>query len=137
MIRFHQTQMGRENYLTNLEILEYDMLYGKKHVYDGRELKETGELVMGIHPIVITDVKVKNEHLFVYGDNFTFASTVYLDDEKCDDSVFIDEHLVVVPNTSPKDGTMLKVVQLTQDNNILSETEEVLCEKLVPTDYSK
>jgi len=137
MIRFHQTQMGRENYLTNLEILEYDMLYGKKHVYEGRELKETGELMMGIHPVVITDVRVKNEHLFVYGENFTFASTVFLDDEKCDETVFIDEHLVVVPRTQPKNGTLLKVVQLTDDNNALSETEEIVCEGLAPVDYSK
>ncbi len=136
MVRFHQTQMDKENYRENLEILEYDMLYGKKYVYEGLELKEEEQLTMGLHPIVITDAEVKYENLFVYGENFTSASCVFLDEEKMDETIFVDQNLLIVPGVIPEDGTVLSISQLSGEGFVLGTSETYECMGLVPVDYS-
>lgn len=136
MVRFHQTQMDKENYRENLEILEYDMLYGKKYVYEGLELKEDDQLIMGLHPIVIKDAQVKHENLFVYGENFTSASVVFKNEEKMADTIFVNPNLLIVPGLIPEDGTLLTVSQLSGEGFVLGTTQAYECMDLVPIDYS-
>lgn len=136
MVRFHQTQMDKENYHENLEILEYDMLYGKKYVYEGLELKEDDQLIMGLHPIVIKDAQVKHGNLFVYGENFTSASVVFKNEEKMADTIFVNPNLLIVPGLIPEDGTLLTVSQLSGEGFVLGTTLAYECMDLVPIDYS-
>lgn len=136
MVRFHQTQMDKENYHENLEILEYDMLYGKKYVYEGLELKEDDQLIMGLHPIVIKDAQVKHGNLFVYGENFTSASVVFKNEEKMADTIFVNPNLLIVPGLIPEDGTLLTVSQLSGEGFVLGTTQAYECMGLVPIDYS-
>ena len=137
LVRFHQTQMDKENYRENLEILEYDMLYGKKYVYEGLELKEDDQMIMGLHPIVIKDARVKQENLFVYGENFTSASVVFQNEEKMADTIFVNPDLLIVPGLIPEDGTLLTVCQLSGEGFVLGPTQAYECMGLVPIDYSK
>ena len=136
MVRFHQTQMDKENYHENLEILEYDMLYGKKYVYEGLELKEDDQLIMGLHPIVIKDAQVKHGNLFVYGENFTSASVVFKNEVKMADTIFVNPNLLIVPGLIPEDGTLLTVSQLSGEGFVLGTTQAYECMGLVPIDYS-
>ena len=137
MVRFHQTQMDKENYKENLEILEYDMLYGKKYVYEGLELKEDDKLIMGLHPIRITGAEVKYDNLFVYGENFTSASTVFVNEDKKNDTIFVNPNLLIVPGEIPEDKTVLTVSQLSGEGFVLGTSEGYECMGLVPIDYSK
>ena len=137
MVRFHQTQMDKENYKENLEILEYDMLYGKKYVYEGLELKEDDKLIMGLHPIRITGAEVKNKNLFVHGENFTSASCVFMDENKKSETIFVNPNLLIVPNETPEDKTILTVSQLSGEGFVLGTSEGYECMGLVPVDYSK
>lgn len=136
MVRFHQTQMDKENYQENLEILEYDMLYGKKYVYEGLELKEEAKLIMGLHPIRITGAEVKYDNLFVYGENFTSASTVFADEGKKSNTIFVNPNLLIVPGEIPEDKTVLTVSQLSGEGFVLGTSEGYECMGLVPVDYS-
>lgn len=136
MVRFHQTQMDKENYHENLEILEYDMLYGKKYVYEGLELKEDDQLIMGLHPIVIKDAQVKHGNLFVYGENFTSASVAFKNEVKMADTIFVNPNLLIVPGLIPEDGTLLTVSQLSGEGFVLGTTQAYECMGLVPIDYS-
>ena len=129
--------MDKENYRENLEILEYDMLYGKKYVYEGLELKEDDQMIMGLHPIVIKDARVKQENLFVYGENFTSASVVFQNEEKMADTIFVNPDLLIVPGLIPEDGTLLTVCQLSGEGFVLGTTQAYECMGLVPIDYSK
>ncbi len=54
---FHQTQKDSGLYLEELEILEYDMLYGDQNCYAGTNPYEPTEMKMGIHPILLTDIR--------------------------------------------------------------------------------
>lgn len=54
---FHQTQRTSELYLEELEILEYDMLYGKQNCYNGKNPYAPTQMKMGIDPIILTDIR--------------------------------------------------------------------------------
>lgn len=54
---FHQTQKTSELYLEELEILEYDMLYGKQNCYNGKNPYAPTQMKMGIDPIILTDIR--------------------------------------------------------------------------------
>lgn len=136
MVRFHQTQMDKDNYIDNLEILEYDMLYGKKYVYEGLELKEDDKLIMGLKPVRITGAEVRQDNLFVFGENFTSASTVFVDESKKSGTIFVNPNLLIVPDEVPEDESVLTVSQLSGEGFVLGTCEEYVCMGLAPIDYS-
>lgn len=57
---FHQTQKESGLYLEELEILEYDMLYGDQNCYAGTNPYQPTEMKMGIDPILLTDIRAFN-----------------------------------------------------------------------------
>ncbi|MDE7326073.1 MAG: sulfatase-like hydrolase/transferase [Lachnospiraceae bacterium] len=54
---FHQTQKDSALYLEELEILEYDMLYGKQNCYAGKNPYAPAKMKMGIDPILLTGIR--------------------------------------------------------------------------------
>lgn len=54
---FHQTQKDCELYLEELEILEYDMLYGDQSCYNGENPYAPTDMQMGIDPIILTGIR--------------------------------------------------------------------------------
>ena len=58
IMKYHQIKKDapEEEYLKNLKILEYDILYGKKEIYGGETPYTATDLKMGIEDIEITDV---------------------------------------------------------------------------------
>jgi len=51
--KYHQDYEDSKNYLSNLEALSYDILYGKNYIYGGSKPYEPTELKMGIRDIKI------------------------------------------------------------------------------------
>lgn len=134
MVRFHQMQMDNASYRKNLEILEYDMLYGEHYVYGGAQHIYDNALQMGIDPIRIQNIYVKFGNLFIEGENFTYASHVYIDDDE-EKAVFVSPSLLIVPDCEPEDGNILYVAQISEENTELSRTESVSCSGLKTTIY--
>lgn len=54
---FHQTQKNSELYLEELEILEYDILYGDQNCYEGKNPYEPTDMKMGIDPINLVGIR--------------------------------------------------------------------------------
>jgi hypothetical protein len=52
LMKFHQERKGTKNYYSDLETLQYDMLYGKKYVYGGLDKYVKVDMQMGIKDIV-------------------------------------------------------------------------------------
>ena len=48
MFRYHQTQTASETYLSGLEDLQYDLLYGKRYSYGGEDRFPASDLVMDV-----------------------------------------------------------------------------------------
>lgn len=122
LTKFHQMYHNYDNYKSNLKILQYDMLYGKKEVYDGLSPYEPTDLQMGFDPIRITDVSSVGGSVYVMGKNFTESSFVFIDGKK-QDTVFLNENTLMVSDKELEGGEEVYVTQLTDVSAQLSSTE--------------
>lgn len=122
LTKFHQMYHNYDNYKSNLKILQYDMLYGKKKVYDGLSPYEPTDLQMGFDPIRITDVSSVGGSVYVMGKNFTESSFVFIDGKK-QDTVFLNENTLMVSDKELEGGEEVYVAQLTDVSAQLSSTE--------------
>ncbi len=122
LTKFHQMYHNYDNYKSNLKILQYDMLYGKKEVYDGLSPYEPTDLQMGFDPIRITDVSSVGGSVYVMGKNFTERSFVFIDGKK-QDTVFLNENTLMVSDKELEGGEEVYVAQLTEVSAQLSSTE--------------
>ena len=122
LTKFHQMYHNYDNYKSNLKILQYDMLYGKKEVYDGLSPYEPTDLQMGFDPIRITDVSSVGGSVYVMGKNFTESSFVFIDGKK-QDTVFLNENTLMVSDKELEGGEEVYVAQLTDVSAQLSSTE--------------
>lgn len=122
LTKFHQMYHNYDNYKSNLKILQYDMLYGKKEVYDELSPYEPTDLQMGFDPIRITDVSSVGGSVYVMGKNFTESSFVFIDGKK-QDTVFLNENTLMVSDKELEGGEEVYVAQLTEVSAQLSSTE--------------
>ncbi|MGN0506265.1 MAG: LTA synthase family protein [Lachnospiraceae bacterium] len=133
MTKYHQSEQGKETYLENMEVLIYDMLYGDMEVYHGVNPYEPTELFMGIGPVFITDVFLKQSVTeegqtiaYVQGEGFTEWSTIAIDSEPVE-TIFLNENLLAT--TEVPDGAFAVTVrQQGSDEIVLSETAPFMME---------
>jgi phosphoglycerol transferase MdoB-like AlkP superfamily enzyme len=84
MFSYHQsvdanlTSENDETYIDNMELLQYDLLYGERYTYQGQERYPASELEMGIDDAVISRAYIVGDNLIVRGENFTPWSKVYI-----------------------------------------------------------
>ena len=113
-------------YLQDMELLQYDLLYGKKYAYgdDGTTPFETIDMKMGIHQPEITRViSLPDENkVYVFGSNFTTASKIYINDE-WQNTKFISNHVLQVKKAKLTEDALVSVKQLApgKAKRVLSE----------------
>lgn len=56
LTKYHDQFKNNSDYLTDLKLLQYDMLYGEKYIYNGTNPFIATDLKMGTYDISITDV---------------------------------------------------------------------------------
>ena len=112
-----------EDYLSKLELLEYDMLYGDQQAVDGDSLYETTDMRLGSREITITDAELDYRRLLVMGNNFTIYSRVVLDGQTLD-TLFVDAgHIIAAVQTndtpigSPTEASTFERVAVAQVNS--------------------
>lgn len=131
MPQYHMFRQDEEDYLENMQLLMYDMLYGDREVYEGRNPYESTELKMGIDEIRIQEVYVKASLimedellLYVRGQNFTEWSKIAINGEEVE-TIFLNDRLVATTEL-PKSEDGLYHITIRQQGNdeiVLSETE--------------
>lgn len=119
IMKYHQTQMSKPTYLQNLEMLQYDLLYGERYCYKGEDLYPATEIVMGVKDIIIDhmDTSPRGSTVFIHGENFTPWSEVYINDSHVETS-FIDEHCVWIYGTDIEDMDTVTVKQIGSNNTV-------------------
>ena len=133
MTKYHMYRRDEEDYLENMQLLMYDMLYGDLEVFDGVNPYEATSMQMGIEEIQIREVCIKdslteeNEPLFyVRGQNFTEWSKIVINEQEAE-TVFLTEELLVTTEI-PESEDSVYYVKVRQKGNYemaLSETEEI------------
>lgn len=112
MFTFHQNRRnygGNAEYQKDMELLQYDILYGDHYVYGGGDPYPATELVMGTQDIVVDRVMEADLYYYIKGENFTRWSKVYIDDSKVS-TTFLSSQLVRIKKEALKEGSHTVVV---------------------------
>lgn len=131
MTKFHQNFLSDpENegqYLEDMKVLEYDILYGEQEIYGGENPYEATDLQMGVAPIRMDKVVYVEPNLLVYGENFNTYSKVCIDG-KAMETQYIWPELIMVRDVSEKKAldpeTEIVVKQIGKDKVPLGEAED-------------
>ena len=134
VFRYHQARRQTKNYLADLELLQYDIMYGKQYVYkdSGAPITE-GHMVMGVKDATITSVVEQLKGTYsIYGENFTKQSKVYINGEK-QTTKFLNNTRLDLKESEIKDGDQIMVAQCGSSNTIFrtSKTYEYTGGQLV------
>ncbi len=129
MNMLHQTmQNAGEEYSTDSKyynemlILQYDMLYGEKYVYGGRPKYLPTNIKFGNRRIVIDDIVLQGDTLYVYGEGFNDRySHIYINGSK-KTTTYLKEGCVTADGIMLNYGDIIKVVQSTSDRFLLNES---------------
>ena len=129
--RLHQRYFAAEDpddtasYLSDLEMLEYDMLYGERSAWDGINPYLPTDLQFGIHPIRIHGVRAVGGSLYITGEHFTAFSHVQINGFSVE-TVFIDENTLLLPDTAADESDCFTVVQAGADGIVLGESNSYI-----------
>ncbi|MCR4693738.1 MAG: sulfatase-like hydrolase/transferase [Pseudobutyrivibrio sp.] len=76
------TKYNTSAYMNDLRMLQYDIMYGDRYTYEDGTEYGPSDLVMGINEVSIDRAYFLNGRLYIYGENFTPWSKVYVNDQK-------------------------------------------------------
>lgn len=118
MNSYHQTRKGTKNYQKDMKALQYDMLYGKRYVWNQKNPFKATNITFGIRNLEVTKAYETEDSIFLVGNNFTNYCQVYVGDVKIN-TTYHNEHLLEVSKSDLKDGNTFKV-------SIVSKAPKVL-----------
>ncbi len=127
LTKLHQMREDNaETYLDDLKTLEYDMLYGNRIIYSGKNPYPPSEMQFGTKEVVLTEAIYNRENrtLTVKGDNFTEWSSVFINGKEQPHTIFIGPQSLLVEDVDIEDEDAVMVAQVTGDREMLSQTEE-------------
>ena len=126
-MNYHQTQMGTADevsYDEGLDLLQYDLLYGKRYSYNEADLYPASDLVMGIDKVTVTSAAESStgDRVYVYGSNFTNWSKVYVNGEKVNTS-YLSASMLSIDRADVEDGDTITVCQVGSSDTIFRTSE--------------
>ncbi len=124
-IKYHQSVDHKsKDYLSDLKLLGYDMLYGRNYIYGGINPFEKTGMKMGVKDIRIEKVVSVGGKYYIKGKNFTEYSKVTLDGETLK-TIYLGPNLLgLQEEVDPADAVNMKVSQIDKSNKeIISTTE--------------
>lgn len=119
--RLHQQRRHSSGYLADLKLLQYDMLYGQRYAFGGKNPFVATELQLGVFPIDIQKILQVGEWVYVCGRNFTPFSRVTFEGDLVD-TTFISPYLIKVAENDVKSLELKDygVSQVGKYNTVLS-----------------
>ena len=126
VFNYHQERRKTKNYLADLELLQYDILYGDQYVYDGKPPITEGHMVMGVRDVTLQNVIPHlGEGYSLYGENFTKSSKVFVNGEK-QKSTFLNNTRIDLPETELYEEDVIVVSQMGSSNTTFRKSDEYL-----------
>ena len=126
VFNYHQERRKTKNYLADLELLQYDILYGDQYVYDGKPPITGGHMVMGVRDVMLQNVIPHlGEGYSLYGENFTKSSKVFVNGEK-QKSTFLNNTRIDLPETELNEDDVIVVSQMGSSNTTFRKSDEYL-----------
>ena len=134
MVQYHQNRRGTKNYQYDMEILQYDLLYGEGYGYGEGGFHKPAEFTMGIIDQHMDKVQQVGDKVYIFGENFTSQTKVYVNGEFYSTG-FVNEHLIRVKDLILENGDEISIKQVAPNKRILSDEESVIYEvkqRMVP-----
>lgn len=131
VFKYHQARKNTKNYQVDLEVLQYDLLYGKKYTYGGESPYKTTDMQMGVREITMDKIeKQDDKSYYVYGKNFTDSSRLEVNGELVETKM-IDNTQLLVKGIELKDGDKIAVAQQSNSatKKVLTRTDSIIYEK--------
>lgn len=127
VFNYHQERRKTKNYLEDLELLQYDILYGEQYVYgDGEMPVEKPHMAMGVRDVTLTDVVEQLDGAYsLYGENFTRYSKVFINGEK-QKSSFLNNTRIDLSEVQLKDGDEIMVAQMGSSNTVFRKSDKYI-----------
>lgn len=126
VFNYHQTRRQTSNYLADLELLQYDMLYGERYTYGGKANapKVDDHFQMGILDVSLFNMETDpNGHYIFYGENMTRNTKIYINDEKQSTS-FINDTRVELKKSKLSEGDKIVACQVGSSSRIFRSSVE-------------
>lgn len=135
VFRYHQARRQTKNYQVDLEMLQYDILYGEKYVYDGENPFERIRIHLGIKDTVFDEIeKISDNRYYIYGENFTQSSYVEINGE-LQEATFISPTMLLLNDVEIEDGDEIDVATRSNSSTgkVLTRTDvQIYREPVVP-----
>ncbi|MEY8413041.1 LTA synthase family protein [Lachnospiraceae bacterium 62-26] len=126
IFNYHQERRKTKNYLADLELLQYDILYGEQYVYDGDLPITEGHMVMGIRDVTLENIIPHLEDGFsLYGQNFTKSSRVYVNGER-QKTTFLNNTRIDLPETELENEDVIVVCQYGSSDTLFRKADEYI-----------
>lgn len=128
--KYHQMYQNDEEYLSNLQNLEYDMLYGDKIAYGGFNPYTPTAAKLGIDTVEITKIEMTMEGIepcvLVYGKHFNEYSVVAVNGTFYDTKLVAENTLQIqYDDLKTLDSFVVSQMDI-DDGTVLSSTKECL-----------
>ncbi len=126
VFNYHQTRRQTSNYLADLELLQYDMLYGERYTYGGKANapKVDDHFQMGILDVSLFNMETDPKgHYIFYGENMTRNTKIYINDEKQSTS-FINDTRVELKKSKLSEGDKIVACQVGSSSRIFRSSVE-------------
>lgn len=126
VFNYHQQRRQTKHYLQDLELLQYDILYGEQYVYEGSAPITQGHMLMGIKDVVINKITSNLDGSYsIYGENFTNWSKVYINDNK-QSTTFLNNTRIELKESTLNNGDVLTISQVGSSNTRFRTTKELI-----------
>jgi len=128
MMQYHQQCYGSRNYMADMELLQYDILYGEGFSYRDFELPEEPVIQIGIGDFEIAEADFSvADRPFIYGDHFNEYSKIAVNGKE-QDTILIGKRLLVGWDVTIEPGDAVTVQQIDAEGKVLRESNAVTAE---------
>ena len=124
LIRLHQERENNPSYQQDLEMLEYDILYGNHYAYEGVLPFEPTELEMGVVPITVQRADNLHDEVYVTGEHFTESSRITVNGDVREDTIYINSSTLLLPAATLEPLDVVAVMQVTAEGEPLSRSNQ-------------
>ena len=127
IFRYHQARRMTKNYQVDLEMLQYDILYGKQYAYQEENPFEKTQIQLGVKEVTVDSIeKVSTGNYYISGSNFTPSSYLEVNGELLE-VTYIHPGLLLLVDTELENGNKVNVAMRSNSSTrkILSRTNTI------------
>lgn len=128
VFRFHQARRNTKNYQVDLEMLQYDILYGEKYIYDRENPFERVKMHLGVEDAQLESIQqISENQYYIKGANFTQSAFLEVNGELIEAN-FVDENTLLVLDTqlTEEDKVDVAIRSNSSTHRVLTRTEKYI-----------